>query len=454
MTDSTESGGDQNEPKAGEPGQSWPVYGQPGPQPPEAHQPASQPAAGAGQPYPAYGDPPPPGYGQQYPAYGQPYGAGQQYPAYGQPYGAGSGQQYPGYGQPYGAGSGQTGWSAAPQPGGIPLRPLALGDILNGAVTSARRNPAATFGLAAIVMSIYGVLTAIFEQVDKGRLTSAQNALSHSQTLTSQQLSTAVGNLFAVLIPLVLLTIVLTLVLNAALTGMLSAVIGRGVLGRKTSLSEARHDGRIGAVIGATVLLLLIGILVPAPVVVVVVVLALLHLGPVAVLLGVIGGIAGIVLEILLVVRLSMTLPAVVLERISPADAIRRSWQLTQGSFWRLFGILLLTLVIVGIAGVVLTIPFTLIEALMGGSGGAFGVAAGTSFAAILVGTIGSIVAATVTRPVSAGVNVLLYVDLRIRREGLDLRLRDAAQSQTLTGDEFAAAWQPKSPGPGQPQAW
>ena len=54
------------------------------------------------------------------------------------------------------------GWHAAP-PGGVPLRPLALGDILNGAVTLARRNPAATFGLAAIVMTIYGVIYAVAE---------------------------------------------------------------------------------------------------------------------------------------------------------------------------------------------------------------------------------------------------------------------------------------------------
>ena len=137
---------------------------------------------------------------------------------------------------------------------------------------------------------------------------------------------------------------------NTALTGLLSAVIGRGVLGGKISLAEAWRAGRVGPVIGTAVLLLLLGTCVLLPVVAVVAVLALLHLTPVAVTLGILGGIACIVFEILLVTRLSLTLPAVVLEHISPVSAIKRSWQLSQGSFWRLFGILLLTGVIVTIA--------------------------------------------------------------------------------------------------------
>ncbi len=322
-------------------------------------------------------------------------------------------------------------------------------------MTLARRNPAATFGLAAIVMTFYGVISTLVGGLVRTRLATDQTALKNSQTLTPQQLDHLFGSLFAVLVPLALVTVVLSVVLNAALTGMLSAVIGRGVLGRKTSLGEAWRAGRIGAVAGATVLLFLLGVAVVVPVVLAVVVLALLHLTPVAVILGVLGGIACVVFEILLVIRLSLTLPAVVLERISPVQAIKRSWYLTNGSFWRLFGILLLTAIIVGIAADVLAIPFTVLEVVIGGgSAGLFGVAATTSVAALIVGAIGSILATTVTRPISAGVNVLLYVDLRMRREGLDLTLRNVAQEQTLTGDEFAAVWQPPATGQGGQSAW
>jgi len=338
----------------------------------------------------------------------------------------------------------------------VPLRPLALGDILNGAVTLARRNPAATFGLAAIVMTVYGVISTLVDGLTRSRLAAVQTTLNNSKTPTLQQVGDLYGNLLTALVPLLLVTVVLSLVLNAALTGMLSAVIGRGVLGRTTGLSAAWRAGRIGAVLGATLLLFLLGIGVLVPLVIVVVVLALLHLTPVAVLVGVLGGIGAVVFEILLVVRLSLTLPAVVLERISPVDAIKRSWRLTNGSFWRLLGILLLTAIIVGIAGAVLTTPFTLVGALIGhGSAGLFSVGTTTSAAALVIGGIGTILATTVTRPISAGVNVLLYVDLRMRREGLDLALRNVAQDQALSGAEFAAVWQPPpASGQGSPSAW
>src|SRR5580704_13586902 len=150
-------------------------YGQPG------YPPFGQPAPPGGQQGPA--SPPPPGYGQ----------GGQQGPAY----------PPPGYGQ-----GGPAGWNAAPSPGGVPLRPLALGDILNGAVTIARRNPAATFGLAAIVMTIYGVVSAVIDGSYRAQLAAGQTASQNG------------GSFFTALAVTVLVTGVLSLVLNAALTGM------------------------------------------------------------------------------------------------------------------------------------------------------------------------------------------------------------------------------------------
>ena len=394
---------------------------------PENQPPYGQP--GSGQP--GYGQP---GYGQ--PGWGQP-GYGQ--PGYGQP---GWGQ--PGYGPPrYGR---PGGWTQAPAPGGIPLRPLALGDILNGAVTSARRNPVATFGLAAIVMTIYGIMSAVLQNIERsqlGKISSTQQALQNGQTLTQQQLNNVLGSFVGAILPAAAVTIVISFVLTSALAGMLSAIIGRGVLGQRVSLGQAWRAGRIGPVIGTSLLLLLISVCVPLPVVVVVIVLAVLHLTPVAVLIGVLGGIASVGLEIFLLIRLSVALPALVLERISPATAIKRSFELSQGSFWRLFGIRLLTAFIVSIASLVLSIPFTIASGALGGSGSLFSVGTKATLASVIIAAIGGIVASTVTAPISAGVVVLLYADLRMRREGLDLALRTAAQSDSLTGEEFDSMWRP-----------
>ena len=113
---------------------------------------------------------------------------------------------------------------------------------------------------------------------------------------------------------------------------------------------------------------------------------------------------------------LSLVTPVVVLENASPGRALARSWRLVNRSFWRVFGITLLAGLIVAIAGGILQLPFTLL-----------GAAAGSGIGGTVILVIGAIAAGTVTRPITAGVTVLLYVDMRMRKEGLDLALRTAS---------------------------
>jgi hypothetical protein len=227
-------------------------------------------------------------------------------------------------------------------------------------------------------------------------------------------------------------------------------------------LSEAWQLGRLPSLLGAAALLFLLTlaavIVVGGALSLIIIALAAVHLGPLAVLVGVVGGIAAIVVGIWFYIRLSLTAPAVVLERLGPWQAITRSWRLVSGSALRMFGIYLLTVIIVVIASFILEIPFGIVEVLANNStGSSFGVtslAATASVGALIVGAIGSIVAGAITRPISAGVTVLLYIDLRMRREGLDLVLQNAAQNQQLTGDELATIWQPTGTGrPAYPDA-
>jgi Membrane domain of glycerophosphoryl diester phosphodiesterase len=448
-------------PPTPQPGQPGYPHGQPGYPPPEPPPPGYGSQPGYGQPGYPPPEPPPPGYGSQ-PGYGQPGypppeppppGYGSQ-PGYGQP-GYPHGQRpysYPGYGRP-------AGWNPAPAPGGIPLRPLGLGDILTGAVTCARRNPAATFGLSAIVMTLYGAGTAVLEVVEQSQLSKFVALASVAQAghqPTQAQFNHLFSGVVSVLFPVTLGLALLSLLLTATLTGMLTTVIGRAVLGRTTSLSEAARGGRAGAVIAASLLLLLIAICVPLPVAVVVVVLALLHLSVVAVLVGILGGMASIVLGLLLVVRLSITLPALVLEGLSPRRAITRSFELTRGSYWRMFGILLVTELVVVVASGLVSLPFTIASFATSGYTSFFNASTVTasyhpSAATVVLVAIGSIIAGVITTPVTAGALGLLYTDLRIRREGFDQTLRNAAEEQHLAGDELAAVWRaPASPAPGQ----
>jgi hypothetical protein len=188
----------------------------------------------------------------------------------------------------------------------------------------------------------------------------------------------------------------------------------------------------------------------------------------------VIFGIAAVCVTIWLLVACSLALPTVVLERQGPARALGRSFRLVRGSWWRVLGVTLLAGLIVLVAALVLQIPFNLIARAAGGGGSGFAAFTDPSNVAVLsvvITTIGTIVSGAITRPIEAGVGVLLYVDLRMRKEGLDLALQTAARHEHAEGDdgdEFVAAWRPPTgnpsaawgppagspPVPGPPAGW
>lgn len=399
-------------PPAGDPG----GYGQPPPFDPGQAQPAG-------------------GYGQPPPGYGQP-GEGQ--PGQGQPGGSGPPAALPSYPR----------WQSqaqAPKPGVIPLRPLGVGEILDGAFTSIRRNPRATLGIAALLLTGSAVITTTLSLI-LVHYVGTVNLPTPGQQLTTQQASQLLTRMGEVLAPTAAVSIVLAFIVDTVLTGLLTVVIGRSVLGHKITAGGAWQIARprMAALIGATLLipLILIGIWVAFAIVLVI--LAVLH-APGALIggLAALGAIAGIILTIWLTIMFRMAAQVVVLEREGPVRALARSWRLVRGSFWRVLGITLLAGLIVVVTAGVLQIPFSLIGALAGG-GSSLLPATGGSVAGILISAVGGVVAGAVARPISAGVAVLLYVDLRMRREGLDLVLQTAASGgNSSTGDEFASLWRP-----------
>jgi hypothetical protein len=177
-----------------------------------------------------------------------PYGAG---PGYGQPpYGQ------PGYGQPPYGSSPYGQWvPPAPKPGVIPLRPLTVGEILDGAFTTVRRNPKATIGLAAIVMSVNGIFAAVIGLLSRHALQNLKYPVA-GQTYTSAQLSHFFASFAKVYIPVIAATLVVQFVVDTCLTGMLTAVVGHSVLGRQVSISEAWQLARprLLSVIGSVLL--------------------------------------------------------------------------------------------------------------------------------------------------------------------------------------------------------
>jgi membrane-anchored glycerophosphoryl diester phosphodiesterase (GDPDase) len=143
--------------------------------------------------------------------------------------------------------------------------------------------------------------------------------------------------------------------------------------------------------------------------------------------------------------RFAFAAPAVVLESRGPLDAMRRSWTLVSGGFWRVLGILLLTSLLVGFIGSILQMPFTIAGTLFGVLGGG---GIGTLILAGVLTAIGGTLGAMITYPFEAGVAGLLYADRRMRSEAFDLVLQTAAIEQQRQGWVHSSAdelWHPSN---------
>lgn len=78
-------------------------------------------------------------------------------------------------------------------------------------------------------------------------------------------------------------------------------------------------------------------------------------------------GLVFMILVIAIAPRLSVTTPVTAAERIGPFGILRRSWDLTKGNFWRLFGTFLLIGLVVIIVSLVLLLIFGTITRLLVG---------------------------------------------------------------------------------------
>jgi len=374
-----------------------------------------------------------------------------------QPSGPGPyGQPVP-YGGPGPYGPPPYGRPAAPKPGIIPLRPIGVGEILDGAFTAVRRNPRATLGVGALIMTIYGIVAAIIAPTAVagfGTFGSFSGNSQQSQARLQHDLSN-----FGHQIAGLAVTYLLLVIAGQILTGMLTVVVGRSVLGEQITAAEAwrRTLPRLPSIFGATILFCLVMIGLWAVFAGIGLIVAAVH-APVGLIAGyfVLGGIAVLCLTVWLWTSFVLANQVVVLERTGPARALGRSWRLVRGSFWRVLGIALLAELIAGIASAILQLPFSIPAGIIASHAGG---SLHPPLLAVVIGTIGTTVSRSVTGALLAGIYVLLYVDLRMRKEGLDMALRTAADPGApgaAGGDEFATVWRPPSAagkqGPGHGQ--
>jgi len=391
-------------------------------QPPPAQWSAPSPPASGQTPPPP---PPPPGGG---------WGGGR-------PGGSGPGGRGPG-----GPG-GYPGWGAwqgpppAAKPGVIPLRPLGVGEILDGAVSTMRTYWRTVLGISLAVAVFTEIIVILLQGLVLDDSTSTDAIDDPSATVG--ELTRALGDTLLNSGVILLITLLGTIVATALLT----MVTSRAVLGKSVTTAEAWQDAKpqLPRLIGLTLLLPLIGAAVVAVGTLPGVLIAVAGSSDAGISLAVLGGFAALVVAIWLLVRFSLASPALMLEKQGVKKSMTRSVKLVRGSWWRVFGIQLLAAVIANVVASIIVIPFTLIAGALSGDGVTGFLDSSTGdlgWTFLIVSGVGSVIGSMLTFPITAGVTVLLYIDQRIRREALDLELARAAG---LQGDNGSNA--PGTPG-------
>jgi hypothetical protein len=311
---------------------------------------------------------------------------------------------------------------------------MTLGTILGASFQTLRRNPGATLAPALILTAIVAVVQALGSAGFLTQYLGAVSDLTDSGASGSSSSPIDTSGLMSGLLGVVITSLgssVLTLIVTAIIAGLVTLQVASSTLGTRLRLGSLwrRLEGRRGALIGWAFLtggasLLAIGVVVGL----------LILLGSTgsagavaAILLGLLLGAGLFVVFVWLWVKLGFVPAGIVLERASIRASMGRSWRLTRGAFWRIFGIRLLVLAMIYVATQIIATPISLLFSL----GGTILTPNGTTESAATSGLVLSVIVTQAVTAVISAVGLvvstattsLLYLDQRMRLEGLDLDL-------------------------------
>lgn len=334
------------------------------------------------------------------------------------------------------------GWTPPPKRGLLPLRPIGFGAILGAPFRLQRRAPRTTLGPALVVSLAATALAALLRWL---LVVGPEAALDAAYYQDYAIASNVLGVAGAVgwWIPLAL-----AFPATALLAGPVVIAASRSLLAERVSFRGARWrlTGRVGALLGWTALVLTAA----GAVLTLASLLPLLVAGssPMGGFLAFLVGLGEVVLVVLLggylAARLGFTAHAIALEGHRIGGAMRRSWSLTRGSGFRLLGATLFVWTIVGLGTWVFTQPVGWALDLAGGlifpNGPDAAQAELYGAARTVILTAATALAGAFGLVVQSVTAALLYLDQRMRSEGLDLvlaRYVDDRQRGATVADPF-----------------
>nr|WP_314843580.1 hypothetical protein [uncultured Microbacterium sp.] len=347
--------------------------------------------------------------------------------------------------------SGQM-WTPAPKKGIIPLHPLTFGMLLTRSFSALRHNPKVLFGFGVVIQLAVVVISAsVMGFVFVTTFTRLESLSPASEDFEAVFAGTIAMNIVAGLA-----VGIASVAFTALMQGVVAAEIGLAAIGVKASLGTLWRKmipsfWRLAGFASLSVVFIF------GVIVIVFLVIAAFVAGGLGDSAALIGGmvivivlivLATIPLVVWLTTKLLLVPSILVLERATFRGALVRSWRLTRGRFWVAWGVTFLIGLIMGIAMQVVSIPVSLLSSMLGGviaPTGATDTGAIMGFVfALLIPQILLLVLQAISLVVQSSAGTLVYIDSRMRYEGLDQDLishierRDLGWTDEQLGDPFA----------------
>jgi hypothetical protein len=315
-------------------------------------------------------------------------------------------------------------WTPASRPGIIPLHPLSFGTILGRSFAALRQNPRVLLGFALLVQTVGylvvlaavgGVAIASFSRLDTVRPGTEEFDQITAGSVAITLVAGLVLGLAAGALGVIVQGIVVTEVSHAAVAEKLSL----GALWRQVRPVALRLIGyaflvalAVLAVI-AIVVALLFAIGMAAP--------------PAAIGLAVLVFFAALPLSLWLSTKLLLAPAAIIIERATIRAAVVRAWTLVRGRFWSTLGIIVVISLVFGAVAQVVTLPFSFLSAglssIIAPTGAPDAAAVIGMIVTLLLAQAVTLLIQSVAVVVQSTATAIVYIDCRMRREGLDLDL-------------------------------